>query len=716
MPVVPIAQNRVGIASVDGTKLVAPDLSGSGLQAVGAGLETLSKGIDEVHDVALRNQDIYDEAAVRQADNMLAAKVRDITLTGDGAFYKLSGSDAVGAAQPTTARLSAVNDEIKASLKNDAQRRMFGILADRRLEPEYDGIAKHSDTQLAVYNNDQSKARMALASDNAVSFAEDPERFADEMTRLGHEVDFQTKGMPAEQRQVEHLKAVSDVRTRIVDAKMTNDPVGAAAYYHTNIDDFTPEAKLAVEKALHGPMNEREGKAWADTAVAHVSGAGNAAPVTAAAAGGGSTLARMTAITLHAESGGRDYTNGRLTTSSAGAQAAMQTMPGTQRDPGFGVAPARDDSVAEMNRVGRDYLAAMVKRYGGDPAKAWAAYNGGPGRVDAAVSGHGAGWLGAMPAETQFYVHHNLAMLGGGRPPGEDGVGYAPRHDDLSKAYAFIQSQHLPFDVEQAAMAELDHRVARDDHLLVRQQDAAKDQAFTSIDQLGPKGFTSINQLSADVRRNLSPEVYHTLMDQAEQNAKPKAVPEHGEAVINLKELAALDPKKFMQTDLRLYQTKVSPAEYEDLSILKAKMVAKPDAPEAAAYSQIWKFADFYGRDVGIDMGPMKNTENAETFQARRQQGYALFNTMQGYLHLLTPDKPPTDAQMKAAYDNAVMPVRDSDGSWKPRFTMGISTPTSVAVPGPWHAAMREKLRAQGLPYDDRTIANVYLEKQRNAR
>lgn len=87
-------------------------------------------------------------------------------------------------------------------------------------------------------------------------------------------------------------------------------------------------------------------------------------------------------------------------------------MPGTQRDPGFGVSPARSNHPEEMARVGREYLAAMLRRYG-DPAKAWAAYNAGPGRLDAALERGGANWLRLLPAETQNYVRANISALGG---------------------------------------------------------------------------------------------------------------------------------------------------------------------------------------------------------------------------------------------------------------------------------------------------------------
>lgn len=68
--------------------------------------------------------------------------------------------------------------------------------------------------------------------------------------------------------------------------------------------------------------------------------------------------------------------------SPKGAKGRMQVMDATNRDPGFGVKPAQDDSQGERERVGQEYLLAMVKRYPGRADLALAAYNAGPGRAD----------------------------------------------------------------------------------------------------------------------------------------------------------------------------------------------------------------------------------------------------------------------------------------------------------------------------------------------
>jgi soluble lytic murein transglycosylase-like protein len=90
----------------------------------------------------------------------------------------------------------------------------------------------------------------------------------------------------------------------------------------------------------------------------------------------------------------------------------MQVMPSTAADPGFGIAPSNGTSQDDI-RLGQQYRAAMQRRYGGDLAKMWAAYNAGPGAVDKAIATHGVGWFSALPTETQGYVRRNLGTLGG---------------------------------------------------------------------------------------------------------------------------------------------------------------------------------------------------------------------------------------------------------------------------------------------------------------
>jgi hypothetical protein len=140
----------------------------------------------------------------------------------------------------------------------------------------------------------------------------------------------------------------------------------------------------------------------------------------------------LTAYVLNKESGGRRYDkSGNLLTSSKGAEGEMQVMPMTQRDPGFGVKAARDNSPEEKARVGRDYLAALYDKYG-DEKLAAIAYNMGPGATDK--------WLKAgadvskLPKETRGYI---AQLAGGGMVSFQaggtmDGFGEVEREEEIT--------------------------------------------------------------------------------------------------------------------------------------------------------------------------------------------------------------------------------------------------------------------------------------------
>jgi len=96
--------------------------------------------------------------------------------------------------------------------------------------------------------------------------------------------------------------------------------------------------------------------------------------------------------------------------SPMGARGLMQVMPATARDPGFGLRPS-NGTPADDVRLGKEYRAAMQKRYGGDLSKMWSAYNWGPGATDRAIAAHGDNWLAHAPAETRNYIANNFRRL-----------------------------------------------------------------------------------------------------------------------------------------------------------------------------------------------------------------------------------------------------------------------------------------------------------------
>jgi hypothetical protein len=115
------------------------------------------------------------------------------------------------------------------------------------------------------------------------------------------------------------------------------------------------------------------------------------------------------------ESGGRRYKADGKTllegpqTKYGTAKGEMQVLDMTNKDPGYGVKPAQDDSPDERARVGRDYLRAMVNKYG-DKKTALVAYNWGPGNTDKWLDKGGD--FSKLPKETQNYVTKITGALG----------------------------------------------------------------------------------------------------------------------------------------------------------------------------------------------------------------------------------------------------------------------------------------------------------------
>jgi soluble lytic murein transglycosylase-like protein len=99
--------------------------------------------------------------------------------------------------------------------------------------------------------------------------------------------------------------------------------------------------------------------------------------------------------------------NPNVADGAAGEIGIFQIEPATGAELGYSVTDLRDPT--KNIQAGVTYLGQMLARYGGDPAAGLAAYNAGPGTVDAAMATYGSNWFSYVPAGTQSYVS---AILG----------------------------------------------------------------------------------------------------------------------------------------------------------------------------------------------------------------------------------------------------------------------------------------------------------------
>ena len=390
--------------------------------ATGAALGEASGAIsDIVNRVQAQANALVTDNAVNQAKETAIRLAYD----KDTGFTSLKGYSALNRpggkplADEYADKFDEASQNIANSLTNDVQRNAYQVQAQGIRTSLYGQATQHESQEFKNYNLSTQEGTIKLETDNIGVNYRDPDAVANSVTRIKGAVAEQGFAMGKAAVAIEGFQkdAVSSAYGKALDSALEDgNVVFADAFMRAHKDEMNPGDIMRVRGAITKEMDGRFALQSARDAI-------NTAVMPTLQP---TDLDRMTGITLGSESHGQDLNaQGGILTSSKGAQGKMQVMPNTQTDPGFGVTPARDDSLAEKARVGRDYLHAMVQRYNGDPAQAWAAYNAGPGRLDAALAAaklpenQGKNWLQLMPAETQDYVTKNLAQLGagGGAPP-----------------------------------------------------------------------------------------------------------------------------------------------------------------------------------------------------------------------------------------------------------------------------------------------------------
>ena len=303
-------------------------------------------------------------------------------------------------------------ESIGAGLSNDYQRQAFGQAIAKRRAAFRAGAMKHEADEFRTYTLSVREGTIATRMQQIGLNYANPEVIDEAITsiRAATYDAAQLQGKSAEWSDAQARKMVSNAhKTAIAAALQNNDVAYADRYLKRYGKDMEADDLLQTTGLITKEMDLRVGTSAATEVM------GRWAPKIVPG-----DMDRLTNIVLAMESGGRRYdAGGELLESSKGAKGEMQVMDGTNVDPGYGVKPAADDSPEERARVGRDYLAAMVREYDGDVSKALAAYNWGPGNLDKAVKEHGPNWLQAAPEETRSYVERGVREFGAGAGRGK---------------------------------------------------------------------------------------------------------------------------------------------------------------------------------------------------------------------------------------------------------------------------------------------------------
>ena len=681
-------------------RLAMPEMSdapGQQLQALGGAMQKFGGSVGRI---AAEMQAEADEVRVTDALNKVKEQALTLQHDRDVGYLSVKGRDAFERADGKSLesvygeQLGNTISDLAGGLANDRQRAAFARAAGSIAVNFRGGVQEHERREYIGYQASVSEGVISTAQRDIALNWGNPDAVQAAIQRTQGEVYRQAKlmGKSAEWQEATSRKLTSDAhKLAAMSALEKGDVDFADAYLRKHSGGMEADDLFQVRKQVDEFASVRLGTAKADAIFA--AGAEGAQRASQAAAPGGS-FDRMVEITLHSESRNRDYDkSGKVITSPAGARYAMQTMPKTAGDPGFGIKPAADDSPAEWNRVGREYLGKMLQRYGGDPAKAWAAYNWGPGAVDNAVKTKGADWLASAPKETQDYVAQNLRMLGGG-----GGASKPARFDTLAALQALESDPALARNPKamQAARQQLEHKARLYD---ARTKEQAE-QVFSGVLQGLIQNGGDFNALPAGQKMALAqvdPAKYDDAMRFADGLSKGKQ-PQTDWALFY--ELSS-DPATLRGVNLMAVRDKLADTEFKQLMTMQQ---AAGKEQSLTALQTPMALVTQFAREAGIKTNgaDKKDAEKLGRITADVQANITAAEQAKG--------KKLTAEEMRAVVAQSFVKVQVDRPYWfnteKPAALLDPAD--RLVIPDAERTQIVDALKRNGKPTDENTIQALY--------
>lgn len=681
-------------------RLVAPEASDIGQRQVMALGGAMQEFGASVGGIARDMQAQADELRITDALNQYKERALTLQHDKDAGYLRVRGKDTFDRPDGKSltefygGQLANAAGDIAGTLGNDRQRAAFMKHASNILTTFRGGVQEHEAKEYQTYQLSVSDGVVSTALRDVSLNWNNPDAVDAAIERIRSEVYRQASltGKSAEWQEATSRKLTSDAhKLAAMSALEKGDVDFADAYLRKHSDGMEADDLFQVRKQVDEFASVRLGTAKADAIFA--AGADGAQRASQAASPGGS-FDRMVEITLHSESRTRDHDkNGNVITSPKGARYAMQTMPKTAVDPGFGIKPAANDSPAEWNRVGREYLGKMLQRYGGDPAKAWAAYNWGPGAVDNAVKTKGADWLASAPKETQDYVAQNLRMLGGG-----GGASKPARFDTLAALQALESDPALARNPKamQAARQQLEHKARLYD---ARTKDQA-DQVFAGVLQGLIQNGGDFNALPAGQKMALAqvdPAKYDDAMRFADGLSKGKEPQTDWGLFYEL----SSDPATLRSVNLMAVRDKLADTEFKQLMTMQQ---AAGKEQSLTALQTPMALVTQFAREAGINTTG-KNKRDAEKLgriTADVQANITAAEQEKG--KKLTAD------EMRAVVASSFVKVQVDRPYWfNTEKPAALVDPTDrLVIPDTERVKIVDALKRNGKPTDENTIQALY--------
>lgn len=624
-------------------------------EAVGDGVAKLG---GQVVDYAKQQDALNDEFDRTQARQMLVDFQSQATPVVTG-YLASEGVDALNGATGTRDQLSKLRQDFSAKATNNRMRRYFDQAAAGIETGFADKIGTHRIGALKTQQVMVAKSEQAQFRDNAVLNWSDDGQFRVNLDAglAAVEAEAKVHGISGVPLDVAKRDYVSGTRRSVFNQLMAegrqDDAIGYATVHR---GDFNSADLTNVTQALKEPMELRFSIAGADMVMG-----GQSAPNTPAGEGPAYSSKSLFHNGIVPIEGGTGK-NGEFLTSPKGAIGPSQVMPGTAPEAAKLAGLKWNDRLYKTDRqynlaLGEAYYQKQLRTFG-DPIKAAAAYNMGPGNAAegtglrgaiAKAAARGGSWQDYLPAETKKYVRDFTARIGAQATP--DGI---DEGDIYSRLDAVAADQKWTPEQKRSVQAEVDRRVSRSKSLQQARETDAYDAAVSAAVRLGDN-FTDVSQLGTSFAL-MSPTQQMTMKNMAESNLKAKIAAERphegGAKAIELGILSTISPEEFVKTDLRPFQNQMTPGEYKTLIGRQAKFAAGKDV---SIRSKISSTIAFWAKTDGLSLDPK---DNAADF-------VKVYDDMEAFITSQTGgDRQPTDDELRKAYQRATLSVAVPGALW----------------------------------------------------
>ena len=651
-----------GIAAYDPPNWRQVGMAGQEISGAGRDLE-------QAADTIAQTNARQDEIVAQSAANSLRQATVSLQYDPNNGFANVKEGGAVGQQFVDNYRqqFQQAQQGIRSALTTPNQQRMFDQNAQVVGLQFKQALLEHQARQTDAFNDTTANDTVNLALRGMATRPLDDLNFAAGLAQINATLDGvgQRKGLPAvavQQMKSQMLDAAYNTRISSVlngiPGVVQANPYLAEKMFNQVQDQLGPASQVTLAQQVQKGVQQVQQRDLAKTIIAGgmPPSADLLAPITTG-------TAPLAAIVQGMESGGNSDA-----VSPKGAQGAMQVMPGTAANPGFGVRPAQlgpdgKPLPGELERVGRDYLGAMTARYS-DPALVLAAYNAGPGQVDKWIAQNGdprlgqvssSDWAAKIPFdETQKYVANGLQQLSAAHAvvaaadtsksnpaqfagtTGADGAlppvaataqPQAPTANELKTRLPAMMAaardswlQMYPNDIVGADGAAT--RVASYGQLTIAQQqgqqESARDTLTRGLVGAAPDGSqraTTMDQLLADPQMKAAwnaatPEIQLAIQDRMKQGGDPPRTAATQALVYQLQGQFTNDRQGFANMDLTPLIPQLPFADFDKLASLQmaARNKADIDAERSANMVHALTLANDYAmKPAGIRV-PDKNT------------------------------------------------------------------------------------------------------------